>query len=101
MRPLLKCVRRVPVWMTGHVQTPFLSENGSFEVHTYWADGSFRFSRSIQSRGFIKDVKDDGIGAARTSLQYLNFDSEGAWPPWVDLCHRVGVAVRRADGLPE
>jgi len=99
LRPALRCIRRVPVWLTGNVQTPFLADDGSFEVHTYYADGSFRFSRSIQSSGFVKDVRDDELGVARTALQYTNFDSEGAWPPWVDLCYRVGVAVRRADGL--
>lgn len=102
--PRLRCIRRLPVFMTGHVQTPFPGEDGKPEVHTYWPDGSFRFTRSTESLGFIRELREDEPGVVRNSIQYANFASGPLgfhWPEWVDLCFRVGVSVSRADGLVE
>lgn len=84
--------------MTGKNTTPF-ADGKNKEIHTYWADGSFSFTRSGESRGFVHQLQEGEAGVVREALQYINYDSEGEWPPFAELCYRPGVAVRRADGL--
>merc|ERR1719446_1162538 len=96
--PNLKLIRRMPVWMTGQNLTPF-ADGKEKEKHTYWADGSFSFTRSGESRGFVHQLQEGESGVVREALQYINYDSEGEWPPFAEFCYRPGVAVLRADGL--
>ena len=54
----LKVLRRQPSWMDGKYQTPFAAHGEEVEVHTYWPDGSFQFSRAAQSSGYVCDLKE-------------------------------------------
>jgi hypothetical protein len=68
--PNLKQLRRQPHWLCGHFHTPFSDRNGhdlgnggennrednEVEIHTYWIDGSFSFTRNEQRCGFVRDV---------------------------------------------
>jgi hypothetical protein len=48
-----------------------INENGNGEVHTYWVDGSFSFTRDAQSSGFVRDLwswkKNGGRGSGNSS----------------------------------
>jgi hypothetical protein len=41
--------------MEGRFHTPFGPQDGS-EIHTYWSDGTFSFTRDSQSSGYVMDL---------------------------------------------
>jgi len=86
----LRLVRRLPRWMVGWATTP----NG--ERHTYYADGSFQFSRDTESTGWVAQCRpsvDEPEDCWETRLVYVD-DPEGLWGPQAHN-GRVGVLVRR------
>lgn len=98
--PALKCVRRMPVWMTGDNETPFGGKGKAKEVHKYWADGSFSFARAEpgESKGFVHCLQERENGVICEALQYIDYSSEGEWPAFAEFCYRPGLAVKRTDG---
>eukprot|EP00668_Euglena_longa_P045805 GGOE01061486.1.p1 GENE.GGOE01061486.1~~GGOE01061486.1.p1 ORF type:complete len:356 (+),score=46.43 GGOE01061486.1:66-1133(+) len=58
-------VRRQPAWLDGHFQCPWN------EVHTYHIDGSFQFTRSRESRGFVWCLRNHG-DFLTIKIQYLD-----------------------------
>jgi len=101
-RDSLRLLRRLPVWLDGHVHTPFNGNNNSAaapEVHTYYPDGTFSFSRRVQSRGFVSRVTewDDGAGNGRkcvvSKIQYSNFEPHAGWPTFAKYSYRPSVCL--------
>lgn len=113
--PKLNLIRRQPEWLTGRFFTPFANnendgEDGNIiddsnneaktEIHTYWPDGTFSFTRDEQSCGFVRDVwpwdlssksDHDFVG---DKLQYTNcnlFGDEFS----ASLGYRPGVSLLR------
>ena len=100
----LKLLRRQPAWMDGKFETPFSSDET--EIHTYWPDGSFQFSRDTQSSGFVCDLQnlvgdneeeEENFRHVCDKLQYHDFEPPGNWPDWTRLHYRPGVALLRLD----
>lgn len=97
--PGLKLIRRQPSFLDGHFVTPF--GGSSIEIHTYYADGAFDFSRREQSRGYVhyfedKHFHDGNNGFLKDSLQYCNFDgTDMGWPEFARFLYRPGVAIRQ------
>jgi len=106
----LKLLRRQPSWMDGKFETPFSTDQ--LEVHTYWPDGSFEFSRSQQSSGFIcelRELESDTIDIENVAdiandgryvcdkLQYNDFVPPEGWPDWTRTSYRPGVSLLRLD----
>ncbi|KAL3910950.1 MAG: hypothetical protein SGARI_001881 [Bacillariaceae sp.] len=106
--PRLQCIQRVPQWCQGRFTTPF--GDGETEVHTYWPDGIFSFTRAFQSSGFVVDVfawdnkepsetsQDDfdyeAVDFLGSKLQLL--DSQLRYLPEVgQLAYRPGVSLLR------
>jgi len=96
--PQLELIRRMPVWMTGENETPFAKRGEGMEIHKFYADGTFKFSRQGESRGFVAELQEGEAGVVREAYQYSDFHSEGDWPAFAEYCYRPGVAVRRDDG---
>lgn len=93
--PGLRLIRRQPAWLQGRFLTPFGGPGQKVETHTYYADGSFDFSRSRQSRGYIRWLREsEPDGFLYDSMQYCNFDGVRSWPPWGRFLYRPGVATR-------
>ena len=97
----LKVLRRQPSWMDGKFQTPFSEDE--VEVHTYWPDGSFEFTRSTQSSGFVAELyeiggeeENDGRHVC-DKLQYNNFQAPEGWPDWTTTAYRPGVTLLQLD----
>mmetsp|Transcript_22248 Transcript_22248/g.39125 ORF Transcript_22248/g.39125 Transcript_22248/m.39125 type:complete len:339 (+) Transcript_22248:1-1017(+) len=111
----LRCIRRQPKWMDGHFHTPFGSEH-NVEIHTYWPDGTFQFTRNEQSNGFVSDLyawKGDGNGgidepSGSTSqefyesvdfvgdkLQYNNSSLPHPLPIFTQYAYRPGVSLMK------
>lgn len=67
--PTLKTVRRLPEWLTGVFQCPFGEPP---EKHSYFADGSFSFTRDAQSKGAVHNIEecDDEGSFLKDSLVY-------------------------------
>jgi len=109
-RNSLKILRRQPAWLDGHFHTPFGGENddngtnnnrnNSVEIHTYYPDGSFSFTRQGQSRGYVHELEplNDEETYLRDKLQYVNFEPPPGWPTWTLYSYRPGVCLLR---LPE
>lgn len=91
--PSLELVRRQPAWLEGRFLTPFAGAGPKVEMHTYYADGSFDFTRPQQSRGYVRYLQ-EGDGFLYDSLQYCNFGGFEGWPPWGRFLYRPGVALR-------
>mmetsp|Transcript_29303 Transcript_29303/g.93927 ORF Transcript_29303/g.93927 Transcript_29303/m.93927 type:complete len:280 (+) Transcript_29303:680-1519(+) len=91
-------IRRQPAWLDGQFRTPF----GEGEVHTYWADGTFSFTRPHESTGYVRHLRREG-NVLCDSLQYIDFDAPPFWPAWVKYCYRPGVALQRvpSDGADD
>jgi hypothetical protein len=54
--PNLRVIRRQPIWLDGHFETPFEEEDRR-ELHTYHVDGSFNFRyRDVMSHGFVRQL---------------------------------------------
>lgn len=115
-------IRRQPEWLDGHFETPFAGSGEAMEIHTYYPDGSFRFTRSQQSAGFVdrlfrwsdrlasargrgdveleneipgaSDDNDDNDNFLGDKLQYIDFDTN-EWPGWTRFAYRPGVSLRR------
>ena len=101
-------IRRQPEWLDGHFETPFAGSGEAMEIHTYYPDGSFRFTRSQQSAGFVArlfrwsdrlrsdddDDDDDDDDFLGDKLQYIDFDAN-EWPGWTRFAYRPGVSLRR------
>lgn len=86
--PRLRLVRRLPAWLVGWTTTC----NG--EKHTYYADGSFEFTRDTEARGWVAQCRvDEQTGDVETRLIYID-DPEGLWGPQAHN-GRVGVLIRR------
>jgi len=104
MLPSLQLIRRQPAHLDGQFVTPF---GGAVEeTHTYYADGSFDFSRHEQSRGYVRFFEErqcttsDGLQDTflTDSLQYCNFDGvDMGWPDFAKFLYRPGVAVREGN----
>ncbi|CAK0848549.1 unnamed protein product, partial [Prorocentrum cordatum] len=89
--PGLELVRRLPAWLEGRFLTPFGGDGP--EVHTYYADGAFEFTRSVQSRGYVRYLRHSDDGSfMKDSLQYSNF--VGEWPLWAKFFYCPGVSVK-------
>lgn len=58
-------VQRLPKWLNGHFQCPWN------EVHTYYPDGAFVFTRSQESKGFVWCITDHGEYLS-DKIQYLD-----------------------------
>jgi hypothetical protein len=100
--PNLRLIRRQPEWLDGQFHTPFAAEGAPDEVHTYWPDGTFTFSRNSQSTGFVCDLfpwdtqRPDFLG---DKLQYNNLTFPAGWPDWFRFAYRPGVALLRIDDI--
>eukprot|EP00980_Cylindrotheca_fusiformis_P010742 scaffold2428_cov97-Cylindrotheca_fusiformis.AAC.1 len=97
--PNLKLIRRQPAWLDGQFYTPFAPEGAPDEIHTYWPDGTFTFSRNTESTGFVRDLfpwdsDEDFLG---DKLQYNNPLFPAGWPDWFRLAYRPGVSLLRID----
>ena len=112
----LEVIRRQPLWLDGTFVTPFRGAPGAgeeeAEKHVYWADGTFSFSRGVQSSGFVCDLfpagdrggrkgEDDGDDNPHSHLgdrlQYTDFDPPRGWPAWSRYCYRPGVSLLRLE----
>lgn len=97
--PRLKLIRRQPAYLDGHFLTPF--GGSTIEIHTYYADGAFDFSRREQSRGYVrhfesKECQERSDNFLKDSLQYCNFDgTDMGWPEFARFLYRPGVAIRQ------
>ena len=109
----LKLLRRQPEWLDGKFYTPFAGgrsrrnteeDEEPPEVHTYYPDGSFSFSRNSQSTGFIcefivtqhdgnDDLENNEPHFVGNKLQYNNFQAPLGWPEWTKYCYRPGVSL--------
>lgn len=93
----LKVIRRQPEWVDGRYETPFEDDG----LHTYYADGTFEFERSNQSRGFVVEIEQWSNASynsqyfLRDKLQYSNFEAPPRWPDWAKYCYRPGVSLLR------
>lgn len=122
MLPNPLVIRRQPEWLDGHFETPFAGSGETVEIHTYYPDGSFRFTRSQQSAGFVAHLfrwsdrlasvggrgdvglenevpsigndNDDNDDFLGDKLQYIDFDAN-EWPGWTRFAYRPGVSLRR------
>lgn len=111
--PNLKCIRRVPRWMDGRFHTPFGPDN-SVEIHTYWPDGTFSFTRDTQSNGYVMDLfpcdeaagnensqpgdlpfEYEAVDFAGDKLQYNDSHFIGNVPETVQFAYRPGVSLLR------
>ena len=84
-------IRRQPEWMDGHFETPFPNDG----IHTYWADGSFKFARD-SIRGHILRVcrfDPSNNNHACTQLQLANFQPPSTWAEWTRVVYRPGVSI--------
>ena len=92
-------VRRLPDWLVGCFVTPFGEGD---EVHTYWADGTFSFSRGEQSTGFVESLYEHSDARISDTLQYTNLPQH--FPRWFHRTYRPGVTLynvpRGSDSLP-
>ncbi|CAJ1935917.1 unnamed protein product [Cylindrotheca closterium] len=98
--PNLKLIRRQPEWLDGQFYTPFAADGAPTEVHTYWPDGTFTFSRNSQSAGFVCDLfpwDPDRFDFVGDKLQYNNFEFPVGWPEWFRFAYRPGVSLLRLD----
>ena len=90
--PALKTVRRLPAWLTGVFHCPW------GELHSYWPDGSFSFTRTTQSRGAVHELEEcDGGAFLKDALLYIDA------PVWLGSGPQQGVFLREVDRdeLPE
>lgn len=93
--PGLELVRRQPATLDGCFLTPF--GDNSVERHTYYADGSFSFSRTQQSKGYVRFLKKEPDQEfLYDSMQYSDFRGVMGWPPWARFFYRPGVALKFA-----
>jgi hypothetical protein len=106
--PQLQCIRRIPVWCEGNFYTPFGS---GVEIHTYWPDGTFSFTRNKQSSGFVTDLYpwdrqlhsidiDDGYDYEAADfvgdkMQYNDPDLPDFMPEFAQYAYRPGVSLLR------
>jgi len=84
-RPVV--VRRQLPWQDGHFYCPWEPP----EIHTYYPDGAFQFSREVESRGWVVHLEErDGHLADR--LRYTNLDL----PPGFDQAYFLpGVLLQQ------
>mmetsp|Transcript_34618 Transcript_34618/g.108716 ORF Transcript_34618/g.108716 Transcript_34618/m.108716 type:complete len:259 (+) Transcript_34618:81-857(+) len=84
--PRLRLLRRQPEWMDGTFLTPWGEE------HTYYADGSFQFSRASESRGWVCQCRPLPSAASSDVVEdrLLYTDIDGTW----SHNGRVGVLMR-------
>lgn len=96
-RSTLRLLRRQPAWLDGKFHTPFNEDSDEAEVHTYYADGSFSFTRDNQSRGFVLRLVewDESGDYLADKLQYSNFEPLVGWPTWTTYSYRPGVCLFR------
>lgn len=83
--PNLRLIRRQPDWLDGQFYTPFAADGAPTEVHTYWPDGTFTFSRNSQSAGFVCDLfpwDPNRLDFVGDKLQYNNFEFPPTFPAW-------------------
>ena len=121
--PNLKCIRRQPKWMDGHFYTPFGDDEDDVEIHTYWPDGTFQFTRDRQSNGFVADlfawednndmngdemeIEDEDrrsvedIDFVGDKLQYNNSSMPHPLPTFTQFAYRPGVSLMRLPPEPE
>ncbi len=52
--PNLRLIRRQPKWLDGHFETPW------GEIHSYYPCGAFSFSREVESKGWVAQLKNRG-----------------------------------------
>jgi hypothetical protein len=98
--------------MEGHFHTPF-GLDGGVEIHTYWPDGTFSFTRDRQSNGFVLDLFScDGTGTVHgiteqgggsddfgaidfvgDKLQYNDAEFQNGWPEIYQYAYRPGVSL--------
>lgn len=52
--PRLRHIRRQPRWLDGHFDTPW------GETHTYYPCGAFSFDRTMQSKGWVAQMRQHG-----------------------------------------
>jgi len=96
--PGLELIRRQPASFDGCFLTPF--GEGRVEIHTYYADGSFKFSRTQQSKGYVRFLKKKpNEDFFYDSLQYSDFRGVMGWPPWAQFFYRPGVALKFATSM--
>ena len=84
--PNLKLIRRQPEWLDGHFETPW------GEVHSYYPCGAFSFSRDVESKGWVAQLKNCG--------EYLEdrlifVDQHRRQPHDFTYNGRIGVLLKR------
>ena len=84
--PNLKLIRRQPKWLDGHFETPW------GEVHSYYPCGAFSFSRDVESKGWVAQLKNCG--------EYLEdrlifVDQHRQQPNDFTYNGRIGVLLKR------
>lgn len=88
----LKLLRRQPKWMDGVYETPFEDDNS----HTYWADGTFEFERSILNSGYVCDYflwDSSNEFHVAGKLQYNNMAGLDDLPEAIRPYYHPGVSI--------
>jgi hypothetical protein len=63
--PEITEIRRQPVWLDGNFHCPW------GEIHTYYCDGSFQFTRDTDSAGWVSELVDCGAHL-EDKMQYID-----------------------------
>jgi len=79
-------IRRLPSWLTGDVKVPWTDD----EIHKYYIDGSFVFTRNMQARGFVNKIG-KCRDCVRDYIQYVDYP----FPPWQCWNDRAGVLAKQ------
>ena len=95
--PRLRVLRRQPEWLDGAFVTPFGGGGESApEVHTYWPDGCFQFTRQEQSAGYVRGHRSyEDTRCVADVLQYIDFAPGPGWPSYSRFVYRPGVLLQR------
>jgi len=87
-------VRRLPAWICGVTATPFMDDDGNPEAHMYWPDGTFSYTRTKQSEGFVVTCRQlSSKGYVANKLQFVDFDPPPTWPGWTAFAYRPVIAL--------
>jgi hypothetical protein len=91
----LKLIRRQPEWLDGMYETPFENDH----LHTYWADGTFSFSRDSLNSGYVCDYFEWDDARVGTKVQYNDLTAlNDMFPDGLNSHYRPGVSIKRLTG---
>ena len=84
-------VRRIPSWLCGHFRCPW------GELHSYYPDGSFSFSRDTQSKGIVSSLVElppppPGLASSKQRMDLQDCLCFIDAPPW--MMQQAGLGVK-------